>query len=83
MSHSHSLRGSKLYGYYVCHWVQKRGWHECPAPSVPAGEIERFVVDQIKPIGRDPGLVRDTLAQVRRQTEEGVQRLGTCTGVAD
>ncbi len=75
MSHSYSQKGSKLYRYYVCHWTQKRVWGECPAPSVPAGEIERFVVDQIKRIGHDPALIRDTLAQVRRQTEEGIQRL--------
>jgi site-specific DNA recombinase len=75
MSHSYAKKGSKLYRYYVCHWAQKRGWGECPAPSVPAGEIERFVVDQIKRIGRDPALIRDTLAQVRRQTDEGIERL--------
>ncbi|QDV25961.1 recombinase family protein [Aureliella helgolandensis] len=75
MSHSYSKKGSKLYRYYVCHRAQKRGWEECPAPSLPAGEIERFVVDQIKRIGRDPALIRTTLAQVQRQTDEELRRL--------
>lgn len=76
MSHSYTQKGTKLYRYYVCQRAQNRGWQECPAPSVPAGEIERFVIDKIKRISRDPALIRDTLAQVRRQTEDGIERLG-------
>src|SRR5690606_25543046 len=55
----------------------KRGWNECPSPSLPAGEIERFVVDQIQGLGRDPAVVRDTVAQVRQQVDLLVQRLTT------
>jgi hypothetical protein len=36
------------YRYYVCSQAQKRGWKTCPAPSVPAGEIERLVGEQIQ-----------------------------------
>lgn len=61
---SHSTkRGNKRYRYYVCSAAQKRGWHTCPTKSVPASEIERFVVDQIKCIGRDPTLVAETVRQ--------------------
>lgn len=75
MSHSYSCKGSRQYRYYVCQHAQANGWKECPSPSIPAGEIERFVVDQIKCIGRDPSVIRETLAQVRRQTELGIERL--------
>ncbi len=75
MSHSYSKRGSKLYRYYVCTQAQKRGWQECPAPSLPAKEIERFVVNQIRSVGRDPTLVRDTLAQARSIATAQVERL--------
>ncbi len=75
MGHSYSKKGNRLYRYYVCQNAQKSGWQQCPAPSLPAGEIERFVVDQIKAIGRDPSVIRDTLAQVRCQTELGIERL--------
>ncbi len=54
MSHSYSKKGSKLYRYYVCHKAQKQGWASCPSPSLPAGEIEDFVVDQIRIVGQDP-----------------------------
>ncbi len=75
MSHSYSKRGSKLYRYYVCTKAQKRGWKECPAPSLPAKEIERFVVKQIRSVGRDPTVIRDTLAQARSVVADQVERL--------
>jgi site-specific DNA recombinase len=75
MSHSYSSKGSRQYRYYVCQRAQQRGWQECPAPSVPAGEIERFVVDQIKCVGRDPRVIKETLAQTRSQAENQIERL--------
>lgn len=66
---------NRRYRYYVCGTAQQRGWSECPSPSVPAGEIERFVVDQIKCIGRDPAVIAETVRQVCSQTEEGIERL--------
>jgi recombinase-like zinc beta ribbon protein len=55
MTASHSTRnGHKRYRYYVCSSAQKRGRHTCPSPSVPAGELERFVMDQLRSLGSDP-----------------------------
>ncbi len=67
--------GNKRYRYYVCANAQSRGWHSCPSPSVPAPELERFVVDQIKCIGKDPGLLAETLEESRRQREEAIGKL--------
>jgi site-specific DNA recombinase len=75
LSHSYSSKGSRQYRYYVCNHAQKRGWKSCPSPSLPAGEIEAFVVDQIKCIGRDPGLIKEILAQARNQAEVEIERL--------
>lgn len=75
MSHTYSAKGSRQYRYYVCQRAQQRGWQECSAPSVPAGEIERFVVDQIKCVGRDPRVIKETLAQARSQAEGQIERL--------
>ena len=75
MNHTYSSKGNRQYRYYVCLRAQKRGWQECPSPSIPAGEIERFVVDQIKGIGRDPLVIRETVAQARRQAEDQIARL--------
>ena len=44
---SHCTKDNKRYRYYVCVQAQKLGWHRCPAPSISAPEIERFVLEQI------------------------------------
>jgi site-specific DNA recombinase len=53
MVHSFSSHGAKRYRYYVCSGAQRRGWSSCPAPSVPAAEIERFVIDEIRAIASE------------------------------
>ena len=54
---------TKRYRYYVCSGAQKRGWNTCPAKSIPAGQIEAFVIEQIRAIGKDPALVQATLVE--------------------
>ena len=75
MSHTYTCKGNRRYRYHVCGTAHQRGWDQCPAPSVPAGEIERFVVDQIHQIGTDPKLITETICQVRLQSEDGITRL--------
>jgi site-specific DNA recombinase len=78
MSPTHATRnGTKRYRYYVCNKAQKRGWHNCPSKSIPATEIERFVVDQIKCIGKDPALLNETVAQARSQGQSRLAELET------
>jgi site-specific DNA recombinase len=68
MTPAHTTKsGNKRYRYYVCSSAQKRGWQTCPSKSIPAGEIERFVIEQIKCIGKDPALVKETFAEARAQ----------------
>jgi site-specific DNA recombinase len=76
MVHSHTLKnGNKRYRYYVCLNAQKRGWHDCPSKSVPAAEIERFVIDQIRGIGKDSELVAATIRQTREQADRRIREL--------
>ena len=77
MGHTYSSKGPKRYRYYVCLNAQKRGWHSCVSKSVPAEEIERLVVDQIRAIGRDPSLVVATIRQARQLANEQIKRLET------
>jgi len=68
MSPTHVTKnGSKRYRYYVCTNAQKRGWDTCPSKSVPAAEMERFVIDQIKRLVQDPALAQATLLQAQAQ----------------
>jgi site-specific DNA recombinase len=65
---SHTTRcGTKRYRYYVCSSAQKLGWHTCPSKSIPAGQIEELVVEQIRQLGRDPQLLREVLDEARRR----------------
>jgi len=63
------------YRYYVCSRAQKEGWHSCPTKSVPAGEIENFVIERIRCIGRDNDLIAETLNQARCQVRASMDSL--------
>ena len=69
MVHTFTGRGSKRYRYYTCTHAIKSGHGACPSKSLPAGEIERVVVDQIRCIGQDADLLADVLQQARKHTE--------------
>ena len=75
MGHAYSAQGTKRYRYYVCLRAQKRGWDKCPTKSVPAGEIEKFVIEQIKAIGKDPAVLKETLRQARGQSQRSLGEL--------
>jgi site-specific DNA recombinase len=78
MGHTYSTKGGSIqYRYYVCLRAQKRGWHTCPSKSIPAAEIERLVVEQIRAIGRDPELLAGTLKHARKQAKEASAALET------
>jgi len=65
----------KYYRYYVCTRAQKRGWDECPGPSLPAPELEHFVVDQLRSIGRDDALMAESVRGAQDQLRERVHAL--------
>ena len=70
MTPAHSAKnGSRRYRYYTCTSAQKRGWHTCPSKSIPAGEIERFVVAQVRRLGTEPALWQETLAEASAQAQ--------------
>lgn len=75
MGHCYSAKGPRRYRYYVCMHAQKRGWQVCPSKSVPAGELERFVIDQIRGVARDPTVLAETVREVQRQSRRTVGEL--------
>ncbi len=75
MTHTHTKKGNRRYRYYVCLNAQKRGWHTCPSKSIPAQEIEKFVVDQVRCIGKDAGLLADTLEETRAKAQARIKEL--------
>jgi site-specific DNA recombinase len=98
MVSSHTTKGSRRYRYYVCSQAQKRGWKNCPAPSVPAGEIERLITERIQRLSADsgdetfeswwdalPALAQTRVVQrlVERVDYDGVQGTAAITFAAD
>src|SRR5262249_2327461 len=76
IDHTYTVRkANRAYHYYTCYVAQKRGRDACRSNSLPAEQIERFVVEQIRCIGKDPTLVSAAIEKVRRQHDETVAAL--------
>jgi site-specific DNA recombinase len=65
MSPVHTRRSGKLYRYYVSTDVLKRDSATCPVRRVPAAEIERAVIDQLRGLLRAPEIVVRTWRAAR------------------
>ncbi|WP_345321104.1 recombinase family protein, partial [Novipirellula rosea] len=59
MRHTSTGRGTKRYRYYVCGKAEKQGYDSCPSPSIPAKQIESFVVEELRIFAGDDELIRD------------------------
>jgi len=70
MVYTYTMKGDKRYRYYVCSKAQKNGWKSCPTKSVPAGEMEDFVVERIRGIGNNPKLVEETIHKMQSEYEK-------------
>jgi len=75
MTHSYTQKGALRYRYYVCQTAMKKGWGECETRSVPAQEIEDFVLQRIAEIGRDPDLSADVARRASNEYSEQTNKL--------
>ena len=60
MSPTHTRKSGKLYRYYISQSVMKRGTEACPVRQVPAAEIERIVIEQIRSLLMTPEVIVQT-----------------------
>ena len=68
----HTPSGTKrgrYHRYYTCRTRQQQGKDACPTRPVPAAELERLVVEQIKAIGKDPSVVAATLTAAQQELQ--------------
>jgi len=82
MSAVHTSKGAKAWRYYRCTNAEKRGWQVCPNKSVSAIALERFVVNEIKVIGRDPTLVAEVIDAANRHITERQKEIASERAVA-
>ncbi len=69
--------GPKVHRYYVCSKAQKLGYDTCPAPSLPAEDLEAFAVEQIKACSGELGLLTHAVRRAQdclRERAEDIQR---------
>jgi len=60
------------YRYYTCSKRIKTGYAKCTLPSLPAGEIETMVVDQLREILRQPDVIAQTFREVAASAATGL-----------
>jgi len=66
---------SKNYRYYTCGKASKTGYDNCPVRSVPAGEIEGAVIQQLRAIFKSPEMIAGTYRTTRELEAEELKRL--------
>ena len=67
MTPAHTRKKGRLYRYYVTTSVQKLGPETCPVRRVPAAEIERAVIDQLRVLLRCPEMIVKTWMAARKE----------------
>jgi DNA invertase Pin-like site-specific DNA recombinase len=67
LSPTHTRKSGRLYRYYTSQTALKRGRSDCLVRQVPAGEIERIVVDQVRMLLQSPEIVVQTWRVARKQ----------------
>ena len=66
MSPTHTRRNGRLYRYYLSQTVLKRGSGDCPVSRVPAAEIEKIVIDQVRSLLLSPEIIGQTWRSARK-----------------
>jgi site-specific DNA recombinase len=70
MSPTHTRKKGRLYRYYISQSVMKRGIEACPVRQVPAAEIERIVIDQIRSLLQTPEVIVQTWRAARKTDKD-------------
>ncbi len=75
MVHTFAAKKNKRYRYYTCTHAIKSGRKTCPSKSLPATEIERVVVEQVRCIGSDQEILQEVLRQAQMQVDDELAAL--------
>jgi DNA invertase Pin-like site-specific DNA recombinase len=69
MSPTHTRKNGRLYRYYLSQTVLKQGAGGCPVARVPAAEIEKIVIDQVRILLRSPEIIVQTWHSARKSVK--------------
>jgi hypothetical protein len=66
MSPTHTRKNGRLYRYYLSQTVLKQGASDCPVARVPAAEVEKIVIDQVRILLLSPEIIVQTWRSARK-----------------
>jgi site-specific DNA recombinase len=69
MSPSHTRKSGRLYRYYISQAILKEAAADCPVGRVPAAEIEKIVIDQVRTLLRSPEVIVQTWRRARKTSK--------------
>ena len=69
MRHSFAQKDGRRWSYYVCSRALEYGAASCPKSRVQREQVEQYVVDQIRRVGRDPKVVAAAIDAAKRDRE--------------
>ena len=66
MTPTHTKKNGQVqYRYYSCSGMRKGSSADCPIPNIPAGDLERMVLEHVKKLITSPEIVAETISQVK------------------
>lgn len=66
MSPTHTRKNGRLYRYYISQTALKQGADDGPVTRIPAAEIEKIVIDQVRLLLQSPEIVVQTWRSARK-----------------
>lgn len=70
MSPTHTRKSGRLYRYYISQTAMKQGRSDCPVKLVPAAELERIIIDQVRLLLQAPEVIVQTWRALRKQSAD-------------
>lgn len=70
MSPTHTRKSGRLYRYYISQTAMKQGRSDCPVKLVPAAEIERIIIDQVRRLLQTPEVIVQTWRALGKQAAD-------------
>ena len=83
MGPTYTMKKDRRYAYYICEKDQKRAVSNCPIKRVPAGDIEKAVLEQLNAVFRTPTLVAKTYFAAKDIEKEEHERLVSQKGTLE
>lgn len=76
MTPTRCKKGNKYYEYYTSLKAVKEGYKLCRTGSVPAGELDKFVLDKVRNAFKSPEIIQELVHQVQpHKPEYGVREI--------